>query len=202
MQHARSTGLLRLTAFVALGSFVLHQARYAVGHGGHAGEALARDGHAHMGLALAISLLIAVVVPVVTLLLAASARPRQAGSGTGSARLGALRCATVLLAAFWVQELGEGALSAAHPGGLDAILGQGGPIVLPLALVLGYLVSFLQGSLEAAEDRVAGSMGRRRLAEGSAPERQYVGPERPPLAGLGLVFGFACRPPPSLITSI
>jgi len=201
MRHAHSTRWLRLMAFVALGSFALHQARYAVGHGEHAGEALARDGHAHMGLALAISLLIAVVVPVVSLLLAASAGPRQTEGGR-SGRIGPLRCAVVLLAAFWMQELGEGAVSASHPSGLDAILGHGGLVVFPLALVLGYLLSFLQGSLEAAEDRVARSIARRRIAEASGPEPQYVEPERPPHAGLGLVFGFACRPPPSPIPSI
>jgi hypothetical protein len=189
-----------MTAFVALGSFALHQARYAVGHGGHAGEALARDGHAHMGLALAISLLIAVIVPVVTLMLAASTGPRQ--GRFPHSPIGPLRCAVVLVAAFWMQELGEGAASASHPGGLDAIFGHGGVVVFPLALVLGYLLSLLQGSLDAAEDRVAGSMARRRLTESRDPEEQYVEPERPPHAGLGLVFGFACRPPPSLITSI
>ena len=170
-----------------------------MGQGGHAGEALARDGHAHLGSALAISLLIAVVVPLVTLMLAA-AGPRQ--GRFPHARIGPLRCAIVLLAAFWMQELGEGAVSASHPGGLEAILGHGGLVVLPLALLLGYVLSLLQGSLDAAEDRVAGSMARRRLAEASGPERRYAEPERPPHAGLGLVFGFACRPPPSPITSI
>jgi hypothetical protein len=153
-----------------------------------------------MGLALAISLLIALVVPVATLMLAASAGPRQ--GRFPHARIGPLRCAAVLLAAFWMQELGEGAVSASHPSGLEAILGHGGLVVFPLALVLGYLLSLLQGSLDAAEARVAGSMARRRLAEAGVPEQQYLEPERPPHAGLGLVFGFACRPPPSLIPSI
>lgn len=199
MRHAHSTRWLRLAAFVALGSFVLHQARYAFGEGGHAGEALARDGHAHMGLALAISLLIAIVVPLLTLMLAAVGPPQRRFP---HARIGPLRCALVLVAAFWLQELGEGVLSASHPSGLEAIFGHGGLIVFPLALLLGYLVSLLQGSLDTVEDRVAGSMARRRLAEAIVPEQQYVEPERPPHAGLGLVFGFACRPPPSLITSI
>jgi hypothetical protein len=197
MRHASTTRWLRLTAFVALGSFALHQARYALGEGGHAGEALARDGHAHMGLVLGSSLLIAIVVPVVTLMLAA-AGPRRRFTHT---RIGPLRCALILLAAFWMQELGEGIVSASHPGGLDAILGHGGLVVLPLALVLGYLLYLLQGSLDAAEDRVAGAMARR-LIEAGRPEPQYVEPERPPHAGLGLIFGFACRPPPSPVTSI
>ena len=199
MRHAHSTRWLRLAAFVALGSFVLHQARYAVGQGGNAGEALARDGHSHMGLVLAITLLIAIVVPAVTLMLAAVG-PR-AGRFPQS-RIGPLRCAIALLAAFWMQELGEGVVSASHPSGLEAILGHGGLVVFPLALVLGYLLFLLQGSFDAAEDRVAGSLVRRWVAKATGPEPQYVEPERPPHAGLGLVFGFACRPPPSLITSI
>jgi hypothetical protein len=152
-----------------------------------------------MGLVLAITLLIAIVVPAVTLMLAA-AGPR-AGRFPHS-RIGPLRCAIVLLAAFWMQELGEGIMSASHPAGLEAILGHGGLVVFPLALVLGYLLFLLQGSLDTAEDRVAGSLVRHRLAGAGDPERQYAGPEKPPHAGLGLVFGFACRPPPSLITSI
>jgi hypothetical protein len=152
-----------------------------------------------MGLALAITLLIAIVVPAVTLVLAA-AGPRE--GRFPHARIGPLRCAVLLVAAFWLQELGEGAVSATHPAGLEAILGHGGLIVFPLALVLGYLLFLLQGSLDAAEDRVAGSLVRRCVAEAGGPEPQYVEPERPPHAGLGLVFGFACRPPPSLNTSI
>ena len=199
MRHAHSTRWLRLAAFVTLGSFALHQARYAVGQGGNAGEALARDGHAHMGLALAITLLIAIVVPAVTLMLAA-AGPRE--GRFPRARIGPLRCAIALLAAFWMQELGEGVVSASHPSGLEAILGNGGLVVFPLALVLGYLLYLLQGSFDAAEERVAGSLVRRWVAEAGGPEPRYVEPERPPHAGLGLVFGFACRPPPSLVTSI
>jgi hypothetical protein len=152
-----------------------------------------------MGLVLAITLLIAIVVPALTLMLAA------AGPRAGifpDARIGPLRCAIALLAAFWMQELGEGVVSASHPSGLEAILGNGGLVVFPLALVLGYLLYLLQGSFDAAEERVAGSLVRRWVAEAGGPEPRYVEPERPPHAGLGLVFGFACRPPPSLITSI
>jgi hypothetical protein len=199
MRQAHSTRWLRLAAFVALGSFALHQCRYAVGQGGNAGEALARDGHAHVGLVLAITLLIAIVVPAVTLLLAAGG-PRE--DRFPHARIGPMRCAIVLLAAFWMQELGEGVVSASHPAGLDAILGHGGVVAFPLALVLGYVLFLLQGSLDAVEDRIAGSLVRRSVAEAGGPKPLYVEPERPPHAGLGLVFGFACRPPPSLTTSI
>jgi hypothetical protein len=199
MRHARSSEWLRLTAFVALGSFVLHQARYAIGYGGHAGEALARDGHTHTGLALALSALIALGLPALTLLLATSSRPRR--GAMGGTRIGVLSCAAVLLAAFWAQELLEGALSASHPGGLDAVAGHGGLIAIPLAGLLGCLVAFLQAVLSVAEDRVARGVAHRRLAESSRSDFGYVEPETTPRVGLGLVFGFACRPPPSLTTS-
>jgi hypothetical protein len=153
-----------------------------------------------MSLALPISLLIAVALAVVTLLLAAFARPRQAKACGGDPRIGALRYASLLLVAFCAQELGEGALSASHPDGLQALLGHGGAIVLPLAVVLGCLVSLLVEALGAAEVRIAGSLARRCLAPVSSPHSGYLQPDIERLAGLGLVFGFACRPPPSLTT--
>ena len=71
---------------------------------------------------------------------------------------------------------------------------------LPLAVVLGCLVSLLVEALGTAEERVAGSLTPRRLVGVSSPHRLYLEPDVEVLAGLGLVFGFARRPPPSLPT--
>jgi hypothetical protein len=197
---ANTTGRLRLIALVALGALVLHQARYVVGHGGGAGEALARDGHAYVGLAMPITLSIAVALAVCTVLLAAFTRPRLPRPGSADPRLRMLKCALFLLAAFCAQELVEGTLSASHPGGLEALLGHGGAAVLPLSVVLGCLVSLSIDALGAAEIRVTGSLLSSRLAAPSSPPCSYLEPDVVRLAGLGLVFGFARRPPPSVAT--
>jgi hypothetical protein len=184
---------------VALCALLLHQARYLVGHGGEASEALARDGHAHMGVALPVTLAAALLVTMITLMAAAFARPRRPRRPARDLRVRALECAFVLFAVFCMQELIEGALSASHPGGLEALFGHGGAAALPLAVVLGCLVSLTADALGAAEQHVAGSLARIRLIPPSAPRSSYR-PDVEQLAELGLVFGFARRPPPSLAT--
>jgi hypothetical protein len=195
MRQARRIGWLRLTAFLAFGSLVLHQARYLAGHGTQAGEALTRDGHAHMSLAMLTTLSVGVALSIIALLVAGFARPPNAGAR--GPRVGALTCALFLLAAFCAQELAEGALFASHPAGLAAVFGHGGVIVFPLAVVLGFLVSLLVHGFGVAEFHIAGSFVRRRVAPVTAPHMDYLDPNVQRTAGLGLVFGFACRPPPS-----
>jgi hypothetical protein len=197
MRRARAIEGLRLTALVAVGALVLHQARYVVGHGDGAGEALARDGHAHVGLALPITLAIAAALVGITLMLAAFARPRRRRAGGPDPRRRALQCALVLLGCFCLQELGEGLLSDSHPDGFEALLGHGGAAALPLAVVLGCLVSLLVEALNGAERSLAGSLITPRLAPAKPQPFCYLEPEVERLCGLGLVFGFARRPPPS-----
>jgi hypothetical protein len=196
MRQARRIGWLRLTAFLAFGSLLVHQARYLAGHGSQASEALARDGHAHMSLALLTTLSIGVALSIIALLVAGVARPRD--SGTRGPRVGPLTCALLILAAFCAQEFTEGAVLAGHPGGPAAIFGHGGVIVFPLAVVLGFLVSLLLHGLGVTEFRIAGAVARRRVMPVSSPRRGYLDPHVQRHAALGLVFGFACRPPPSL----
>jgi hypothetical protein len=200
MTRARSTELLRVTAFVALGSLVLHQARYLAGHGSGAGEALAHDGHAHMGLALLVTLSLGMLLSIISLTLAALARPRNATAGTSRPGIGPVGCALAVLAAFCAQELAEGALIGDHPAGIQAILGHGGVIVFPLAALLGVAISLLIEGLGVAELRVAGCLTSRRLRDLTSPGRTYPEPDVDPLAVCALVFGFACRPPPLLNT--
>jgi hypothetical protein len=199
MRHPRVRGWLRISALVALCAALLHQARYLVGHGGEASEALARDGHAHMGVALPVTLLVALLITMITLVVAAFAHPRRPRGRARDPRVRALECAFVLFAVFCTQELVEGALSASHPGGFEALFGHGGAAALPLAVVLGCLVSLTADALGAAERHVAGSLAGHRLIPTSSPRSSYR-PDVEQLAELGLVFGFARRPPPSLAT--
>jgi hypothetical protein len=194
MRQARRIGWLRLTAFLAFGSLVLHQARYVAGHGGQAAEALARDGHDHMSLALLTTLSIGVALSIIALLVAGFARPRDTTRGP---RIGPFMCTLFLLAAFSAQELVEGALSANHPAGLEAVFGHGGVIVFPLAAALGFLISLLVQGLGVAELHLARRLTTFRVTSVKAPHRGYLAPDVRRLAELGLVFGFARRPPPS-----
>jgi hypothetical protein len=184
---------------VALCAVLLHQARYLVGHGGEASDALARDGHAHMGVALPVTVVVALLITMITLVVAAFARPRRSRTPARDPRVWALECAFVLFSVFCTQELLEGALSASHPGGFEALFGHGGAAALPLAVVLGCLVSLTADVLGAAEQHVAGTLAPNRLIPSSAPRSSYR-PDVEQLAELGLVFGFARRPPPSIAT--
>lgn len=154
---------LRATAALAAGTFALHQLRYTLGYGEAAVQTLAAHGHGYL----------AVVTPLLALLvalaggrfLAALARARRTGRAGGTTgRFGRvwLAASAVLFTTYAGQELLEGALSAGHPGGVEAVVGGGGWWALPLALAIGLLVAL---ALRGADACLA--LAARRQASGS-----------------------------------
>ena len=187
---------LRLAALLGFGALALHQLRYLAGYGNDAEEALATQGHGYVDLLLPVLVCFGMALLAGLLLAAALARPARDVTGPPSVRH-PLACALVLVAIFCFQELVEGALSAGHPNGLEALVGHRGWVALPLATVLGGLVSLALTGLGTLEHRIAGAFVGPRLRSaprlGGRCEQPCV--RRP--AGLVLEPALHPRPPPS-----
>jgi hypothetical protein len=186
---------LRATAALAIGAFGLHQLRYLLGYGGEASDALAAHGHGY--LALAVPLIALVVAVAAGQFLAQLAQARSTGETGGAAgRFGRvwIAAAAVLFATYAGQELLEGAASAGHPGGIEAVLGGGGWWALPLAAVVGLLVAFVMRGADACLASAAGrrrSSARRALARSPLPVAVDVPFARP------IARNLAGRAPPA-----
>ena len=182
MSVGRATAAFRCSALIALGAFVVHQLRYLGGGGGSA--------HGYLEALLPVLVVLAASAVVGTLVAA-----RASGRTTGGAAAGWSWCSAALLVIFGVQETVEGVLSAGHPSGAAGALGHGGWIAVPLAIVIGRVVSLLLRGLASVERRLAdarpaaarrapASLGRARAMQARA------------LTGEPLEFGLARRPPP------
>ncbi len=144
-----------MTALVAAGAFSVHQLRYLLAHGDAAGQVLANEGHSYL-TALAPLLAVLVGVALLDFLLTLLARRDDTATPAGRARWGAVT--VTLLAVYVCQESLEGLLSPGHPGGLDALIGNGGWVAAPLALAVGLVIALV---LRTA-DRVIASLARHR----------------------------------------
>jgi hypothetical protein len=187
---ARAAGLL------GFGALALHQLRYALAFGAGAGAELHHEGHAY--LAEAAPILVAVGVATVIAASLAGALGACRGAPSSWSRR-TLLYALSLLAVFSAQELTEGALSAGHPDGIHGLVGHGGWLAVPLALLLGGLAALVARLLDRVEDEI-GAESRRRPAFPEAPPAPppATASARAPMAALGLAFGLARRPPPAL----
>ena len=177
---------------IAFGAFAVHQLRYLAAYGADAPPALSAQGHAYLGTILPL-LLTAVASSVLgTVAVAAFGRRRAAPRGVGWAF-----CTAAVLGIFVLQETAEGLLAAGHPGGLAAVLGHGGWIAVPIAILVGRLLSLLLTGLASVERRIAVVRARRvhRAVASLGGARALEGR---PLACRTLAFGFARRPPPIL----
>jgi hypothetical protein len=182
-------------ALFALAAFGLHQLRYVLaGAGGSA--AAVEQSHEYLGVALPVIASIAVAVVASALTAAAIKHLHQPARGPVRVPLLSLAYAVALVALFAVQELGEAVLSAERAGGVEAIAGHGGWVVLPLAAAFGVLLALVLDALAVVQDRVAGTLAfspRQRAPLVIGRERRST---LTPLPGRALVFGFARRPPP------
>ena len=138
--------LIRRIAPLALmpaAAFAVHQLRYWLTFGGHAGAELQAQGHSYLHS----------VVPWIVLLIALSAGvflralgrafggwcslPRYTLSFAALWRL----CAACLVAIYVIQEVVEGLFATGHPGGLAGIFGYGGWWCVPAALAVGLVLA-------------------------------------------------------------
>jgi hypothetical protein len=200
MDHLRRVpATIRATSLLALGTLGVHQLRYLLAYGSDAGEALAHQGHGYLTQVAPVLAGLSVAAIAATLIVAALRRRPPAADGSVPIFAATMLFAAGLLAIFSTQELAEGVLAPGHPGGLDAVLANGGWIAAPLALAIGALVALLTRGLEGAERLLTGMLAPRPRQRFRSPPRvagQPASCERAPLAALTLGFGLARRPPP------
>jgi hypothetical protein len=140
---------IRAAALLAGGALAVHELRYLLSFGSEASHVLAVTGHGY--LTVLAPLVTGILVAVLGGALARFARggdPSTGGALPSTARLWAVASAT-LLGVHLFQETLE-VLVTGRPGGVTAALGDGGPVAVPLALLVGAFVALaLRGSAAA-----------------------------------------------------
>lgn len=185
-------------ALLPLAAFAVHQLRYLLAFGGHAGAVLAQTGHSYLS-----SVAPWIVLPVA---LAAGAFLRAIGRAFGghtTARRYSLSlaglwvaCTLTLLAVFICQELLEGMLLVGHPAGFVGVFGFGGWWAIPSAVAVGLvLAALLHGALWVLHEVTRIGAARREPARRARAVRlrlaePFVGTLDP------LVEGWSGRGPP------
>ena len=141
----------RAAVLIVVAALVLHELRYLIGYGELSGEAIGSPGHAYLPVAAAGAA--GLLALALGQLVAAVSRAVRTGAGErGPGPLAPVWAASTaaLLLTYGGQELVEGVLATGHPAGLGSLAGNGGLVVLPLALVLGAAVALLLRGASAA----------------------------------------------------
>jgi hypothetical protein len=179
-------------------AFAVHQLRYWLAFGGHAGLFLNRQGHLYLH-SLAPWLAVAVAIAIGAFLQAlgrALGGQRSLPRYTLSFTAMWLICAAALVAIYASQELLEGVLATGHPAGLVGVFGYGGWWSVPAALAVGLvLAAAFHGARwalhEVAERRSARPRTRQAQAPVPRPPFCVPAPRLAPLAD-----GWSDRGPP------
>jgi hypothetical protein len=161
---------VRAGLLMPLAVLAVHQGRYFLAFGGQTPARLLQDGHAYLGSAVPFAVLsAALALGVLAGRLARAWQANGARRPGGAAPRGShstLRiwalCALILLGLYCAQELAEGALSAGHAGGLAGIVGSGGWLAVPLAIVVGGALTLMLRAGDALVALLAQRRGRRR----------------------------------------
>jgi hypothetical protein len=169
----RTTSAIRTAAVIALGAFVVHQLRYLAGLGHGPG------GSEHSYLSVVLPCLVGLAPSSAV---GATAATLTNGSVTAPTP-GWAFCTAALLGIFCAQETAEGLAPFAH----------GGWTAVPIAILVGRLVSLLLSVFRSVERRLTRSrrMPRAPSVLGRPRPAQTRTVARKPLA-----FGLARRPPP------
>jgi hypothetical protein len=130
-------------ALMPAGAFAVHQLRYWLAYGNHAGVELADQGHSYLHSVVPwIVLLIGLSVGTFVLALGHALGGRcSVPRYTLSFAALWLLCATCLVAIYTAQEFLEGLFATGHPGGIAGIFGYGGWWSIPAALAVGLILA-------------------------------------------------------------
>jgi hypothetical protein len=130
-------------ALVPAAAVAVHQLRYLLTFGGHAGAELAREGHAYLHTLVPwiVALIGVGVGGFLWSLGRAFAGQRSVRRYTVSAAGLWAICAACLLAIYVTQEFLEGLLAVGHPHGLAGIFGNGGWWAVPAAACVGLVLA-------------------------------------------------------------
>lgn len=178
-------------------AFAVHQLRYWLAFGGHAGAQLQAQGHSYLhSLVPWIVVLMALAAGV---FLSALGRafaghctlPRYTASFVGLWLL----CAAALVAIYVAQEFLETIFAVGHPGGLAGIFGYGGwwaiPAATAVALVLAAAFHGARWALHEVAERHRSRRPRPRRVAVNSLARDPARPRLAPLAD-----GWSGRGPP------
>jgi hypothetical protein len=142
----------RLAALLAAGAVVVHELRYALAYGDHAGNEAAAQGHAYLSVVIPIVVL-AALFAFAQAVLRFVGEPANGDRRRRFTRLW-LGCTLALAGAYCGQELIEGSIAAGHPAGVAGVLEHGGWIALACAPFVGALIALaVRGAAAAAEPR-------------------------------------------------
>jgi hypothetical protein len=136
-------------ALLAPAAFAVHQLRYMLAFGGHAGIELQRTGHSYLHsvvpwLVLLVALAVGGFLRALGRAFASQTSPRRF---TLSLAAMWLVCSAALVAIFACQEFLEGLFASGHPGGLVGIFGYGGLWSIPAVVCVGLvLAAILHGA--------------------------------------------------------
>jgi hypothetical protein len=197
-QRDISVRRLAPAALTPVGAFAVHQLRYWLAFGHHAGAELQAQGHAYLhSLVPWIVFLVALAVGLFLRALGralggAASSPRYTASFTALW----LACAAGLITVYATQELLEGWFVTGHPGGLVGVFGYGGWWSIPAAAAVGLvLAAVFHGArwiLAEVARRYATRAGRRSApSPPSPPGAGFLLPAMAPLAD-----GWSGRGPP------
>lgn len=154
MRQQRST--LRAGALLAASALALHELRYLIGYGDASGRAAADQGHSYLPAAGAlVALLLALAGAQLARSLVAAMRGAGEERGPTPFWIAWPLASIALLGVYCGQELTEGFLTSGHPGGLAALAGHGGAVVVPLSIAFGFVVALALRGARAAIAAVA-----------------------------------------------
>jgi hypothetical protein len=140
-----------MAALMGAATFAVHQLRFALSAGGGSGAAQSFGGHGYLvplGPLLAGLLVLAFAVALACLARGAHERmPRFKRLWAGAT--------ASLFTVYCTQELIEGMLTSGHPAGLDRVVGHGGWVALPVAVVMGLAIALIMRGAAAASTLIA-----------------------------------------------
>jgi hypothetical protein len=188
---------LRQVGLFALGAVAVHQARYGLALVAGAHETGAAHRHGYLGVLIPAIAAATVAAIGVSLAGAALRRRLPAARRPDGTTERAAGFALGLLAVYLCQELAEGLLASGPSGLADGIVGAGGWLVVPLAMLFGAAAALLGSALDGVEERLAASVRpERRRAPRTRRLARPLSVAVRPLSLNGLAFGIARRPPP------
>ena len=159
-------------ALLPLGAFAVHELRFLLAFGGHAGAVLAQTGHSYLS---SVAPWVVLPVALVAGLFLRSLGRALAGQTTASRYSLSLAglwlaCSIALIAIYTGQELLEGMLLAGHPAGLVGVFGFGGWWAIPSAAAVGLvLAALLHGALWVLHEAARLGAARRRAPRRRGP---------------------------------
>jgi len=204
--HPRARVRARIAGFahVALlppAAFVVHQLRYWLAFGSHAGIELQRTGHSY--LHSVVPWLVLLVALVVGGLLRALGRAFAGHTSPARFTLSLtamwLVCSVALVAIFACQEFLEGLFATGHPSGWDGIFGYGGWWSIPAALSIGLVLATVLHGARWLVREVAHRRARSYVTvTGAAPRVAGCPRDAVIVRPAPLVAGWSGRGPPTL----